>query len=163
MARILRIFAAKELFDAVIGLLNWLLSKGVPDVVQTAPGEHVALWALFSLVVSILLFRYASILSRWLTNRPRLIARGLNLGDNLWLSIGVRSLGVWSLLRGLGLFLQGFVHAAAPARNATGTYSGAYYLMWAVVYLLAGLLFAKRPDAVGIVVTTPGKTENSAV
>jgi hypothetical protein len=156
-SRVIRLFGAKELFDVVINVFNWLLryrSGVVLDAERRSIPHRELFWACLSMIIGIALLRYATEISVALVGRrgPRRISGSLSAGGNAWLSLGVRFMAFYLLVHSVWYFVNGFFASINEARLTEELLSRTsfHYFVWALVYAGVGTAFSARPDIIGI-------------
>ena len=156
-SRAIRLFGVKELFDALVNLTGWLVWSGPlssADLPLTSPPRHALFWATFSLLLGLLLLRYASEIALALVGKagPRRISASLSPGGNAWLSLGIRSLAFSALLRSGGFLFTGFFAAVQDPTIGASLLGRSSFraFVWTAVYAVVGVTFSRRPDIIGI-------------
>jgi len=154
-SRAIRLFGVKELFDAVIYIVNWLLqyrSSVVLDVQRTSIPHRELFWASLSVVIGIVLLRYASEISLAFVGRrgPRRMSNTLSKGGNSWLFLCVRCMAFYALLHSMLYLVNGFFASIGESRIAGEILSrnSFHYFIWGIAYATTGAAFSLRPDII---------------
>jgi hypothetical protein len=157
LARIVRLFAAKELFDAVMHFGSTLLHWANLVPFGAEPGSNTArtgFWGVISLVLALLLLRGARQIATFCVGATgtRRVARSISMADSIWLSIGLRAFGVWSILAAVGYALEGVYFALSDANTLASSpdSTATYFLSWSMLYAIGGAILCRRPDVLGI-------------
>jgi hypothetical protein len=155
-ARVIRLIGIKELFNALIYLVGWLLDNRyiVADAQKRmVPGREIFL-GLLSLLVGILLLRFASEISLFFigSKGSRRISTSLIRSSDSFLSLGVRSLAFYAIVSAIPYIGNGFITVVREPSLTTELLrrNSFHYFVWGFLYGSIGFIFSRRPDIVGI-------------
>jgi hypothetical protein len=126
---------------------------------DAAPGinGHLGIWFFIRLSIALVLLRFARSIAESLCHPYRAVTSLLSEADNYWLSLAVRTFGIWLFIRAAGYFFRGVILAASPPKFAVTQYTDRYFMTWGLVYFLSGWVLAKRPDVIGLGILGPSK------